>query len=151
MDTESSTDSSREPTARHHSSRHVRALLIIIGTISAITGIIGIILPLLPTTPFLLLAAACYARSSERFYNRLLANRWFGPSIRRWRETRTISPKSKRNAVIIVLASFSPTIIFIVDTLVARVILSCMALGLIIIILCLPSSASVEDREDRGG
>lgn len=135
----------------HHSSRHVRALLIIVGTVSAVTGIIGIIVPLLPTTPFLLLAAACYARSSERFYNGLLANRWFGPSIRRWRETRTVSPKSKRNAVIIVLLSFSPTIIFIVDKPLARVILSCMALGLIIIILYLPSSAESKRPGERPG
>ncbi len=141
MDTEGSTDSSTEAGVVHHSSRHIRALLIIVGTISAIIGIIGIILPLLPTTPFLLLAAACYARSSKRFYNHLLANRWFGPSIRQWRETRTVAPGSKRNAVIIVLLSFSPTIIFIVDEPIARVILSGMALGLIIIILWLPSSA----------
>ncbi len=140
MDTESSTDRTTDPAALHHSSRHVRALLIVIGTISLVTGIVGIILPLLPTTPFLLLAAACYARSSERFYNGLLANRYFGPPIRQWREERTVTPKSKRNAVIIVVLSFSPTIVFVVGTPIARIILSLMALGLITIILRLPSS-----------
>jgi hypothetical protein len=114
-------------------------VLIVVGTVSLVTGIVGIILPLLPTTPFLLLAAACYARSSKRFYNGLLANRWFGPPIRQWREEGTVSSKSKRNAVIVVLLSFSPTILFIVDKPLFRIILSLMALGLITIILCLPS------------
>ncbi len=117
----------------------MRALLIVVGTVSLVTGIVGIILPLLPTTPFLLLAAACYARSSERFYNGLLANRWFGPPIREWREEHTVSTRSKRNAVIIVLLSFIPTILFIVEIPLARIILSGMALGLIMIILSLPS------------
>ena len=140
MDTQSSADRTTDPGALHHSSRHIRALLIVIGTIFLVTGIIGIVLPLLPTTPFLLLAAACYARSSERFYNGLLSNRYFGPPIREWRETRTVSRASKRNAVIIVVLSFSPTIVFIVDKPLVRIILSLMALGLITIILYLPSS-----------
>jgi hypothetical protein len=141
LDTQSSADRTTEPRALHHSSRHIRLLLIVIGTVSLVTGIIGIILPLLPTTPFLLLAAACYARSSERFYNGLLANRWFGPPIRQWREKRTVSPKSKRNAVIIVLLSFIPTILFVVEITLARIVLSLMAIGLITIILSLPSGA----------
>ena len=123
-----------------HASRHVRALLIVAGTVCAVTGIIGIVLPLLPTTPFLLLAAACYARSSDRFYNGLLANRYFGPPIREWRSTHTVSRKNKRNAVIVVLVSFSTTILFAVDKTALRLILSLVALGLITIILLLPGS-----------
>ena len=63
-----------------------RSLLLIVGTLSAVLGTLGIFVPILPTTPFLLLAAYCYARSSERFYQRLLANRWFGEYIRNYRE-----------------------------------------------------------------
>jgi hypothetical protein len=140
-DTESTADRAEGRGAAHHPSRHIRALLIVIGTVSAVTGIIGIVLPLLPTTPFLLLAAACYARSSERFYNGLLANRYFGPPIREWRETRTVSRRNKRNAVIVVIISFGATLAFAVDKPLARIILSLMALGLIAIILCLPSPA----------
>ncbi len=138
-DTERTTDRTRGPGAMQHPSRHIRALLIVIGTVSAVTGIIGIVLPLLPTTPFLLIAAACYARSSERFYNWLLENRYFGPPIREWRETRTVSRRTKRTAVIMVLLSFGATLAFAVDNPLARIILSLMALGLITIILYLPS------------
>lgn len=136
MDTERAVDRTRGAV---HPSRHIRALLIVIGTVFAVTGIVGIVLPLLPTTPFLLLAAACYARSSERFYNMLLDNRYFGPPIREWRDTRTVSRHTKRNAVIMVLLSFGATIAFAVDKPLARIILSLMALGLITIILYLPS------------
>jgi hypothetical protein len=114
-----------------------------------VTGIIGIVLPLLPTTPFLLLAAACYARSSERFYNWLLDNRYFGPPIREWRETRTVSRRNKRNAVIVVIISFGATLVFAVDKPLARIILSLMALGLITIILCLPSTPPVKAHKKR--
>jgi uncharacterized membrane protein YbaN (DUF454 family) len=63
---------------RKYTNKGIRYLLIILGTISLTLGIIGIVLPLLPTTPFLLLAVTCYARSSDKFYNWLLTNRWFG-------------------------------------------------------------------------
>jgi uncharacterized membrane protein YbaN (DUF454 family) len=68
--------------------RLLRWLLSLLGTFSLGLGIIGIFLPILPTTPFLLLAAACYARSSKRFYDWLLSNRWFGAYIRNYREGR---------------------------------------------------------------
>jgi len=61
-------------------------LLKIAGTVFLILGGVGVVLPLLPTTPFLLLAAVCYARSSERLYRWLLYNRWFGSYIRNWHE-----------------------------------------------------------------
>ncbi|HAC35584.1 MAG TPA: DUF454 domain-containing protein, partial [Gammaproteobacteria bacterium] len=56
------------------SNRGIRVLLLVAGGLSVALGTIGIFLPLLPTTPFLLLAAACYLRSSERFYNWLVSH-----------------------------------------------------------------------------
>ena len=61
------------------------------GTACVALGVVGIFLPALPTTPFLLLAAFCYARSSKRFYNWLITNRWCGAYIRNYREGRGIS------------------------------------------------------------
>lgn len=63
-----------------------KTFLFLGGSIALILGCIGIVLPILPTTPFLLLAAACYALSSERFYNWLINNRVFGFYIRNYRE-----------------------------------------------------------------
>jgi hypothetical protein len=78
-----------------------KIVLIACGTISVALGVLGVFLPLLPTTPFLLLAAACFARSSEKLYDRLLGNRWFGHYIRDYRDGKGIPPR--RVAVAIAL------------------------------------------------
>ena len=70
--------------------RLTRTLLIVSGTLCVALAALGLFLPVLPTTPFLLLAAVCYARSSERFYHWLVTNRWFGAYIRNYREGRGI-------------------------------------------------------------
>ncbi len=77
------------------SNRAMRPLLIGCGTLCVGLGTLGILLPLLPTTPFLLLAAWCYARSSRRFYRWLLTNSWFGGYIRNYRAGRGIPLKQK--------------------------------------------------------
>jgi uncharacterized membrane protein YbaN (DUF454 family) len=63
-----------------------RAVLIAAGTLCVALAALGALLPVLPTTPFLLLAAACYIRSSKRLYDWLLNNRIFGAYLRRYRE-----------------------------------------------------------------
>ena len=70
--------------------RLTRTLLIAGGTLCVALAVLGLFLPVLPTTPFLLLAAVCYARSSERFYHWLVTNRWFGAYIRNYREGRGV-------------------------------------------------------------
>lgn len=65
-----------------------RKLLTLVGFLSTGLGFLGIFLPLVPTTPFLLVAAYCFARSSDRHYQRLLDNRWFGRYIRDYRAGR---------------------------------------------------------------
>lgn len=66
-----------------------------LGTLSVAMGIIGVVLPGWPTTIFLIIAAACYARSSQRMYDRILNNRAFGPHVRRFRETGTMPFRAK--------------------------------------------------------
>lgn len=73
----------------------MKVLYIIIGTLSLALGIIGIFLPLLPTTPFLLLTAALYVRSSPRLYDRLLRQKHLGPYIRNFRENKAIPLRAK--------------------------------------------------------
>ena len=64
----------------------LRWLYVGAGSVMVVLGIIGLLLPIVPTTPFLLLAAFCYARGSARVYRWLLTNRFFGEYIRAWRD-----------------------------------------------------------------
>ena len=70
-------------------------LLMICGLAAVGLGVFGIFLPLLPTTPFLLLAAACFLRSSDRLYDWLIHHRWFGRTIRQYREHKAVSLQTK--------------------------------------------------------
>lgn len=70
-----------------------------LGTLSLGMGIIGVALPGWPTTIFLIIAAACYARSSQRMYDRILNNRVFGPRVRRFRETGSMPLRAKAFAL----------------------------------------------------
>lgn len=88
------------------SKRGVRVFWRAGGTISLALGIFGILLPLLPTTPFLLLAAYCFGRSSPRLHRWLLDHPRLGPPIRRWRERGAISKKSKALAALAMAAAF---------------------------------------------
>ena len=73
----------------------MRILLIVCGFMAMILGIMGIFLPLLPTTPFLLLAAACFFRSSPRLYQWLINHKQMGPYICNFREHKAIPLKAK--------------------------------------------------------
>lgn len=70
-------------------------LYILVGSISLALGILGIFLPVLPTTPFLLLAATCYVRSSYRLYRWLVSHRYLGTYIRGFLKDRAIPLKAK--------------------------------------------------------
>ena len=87
------------PESELHPSLVVRVVLWTIGSIALLLGIIGIFLPGLPTTPFVLVAAACYARASERFYPRLIANPTVGPLIIEWRRHHSIPYRIKVIAI----------------------------------------------------
>ncbi|WP_339528636.1 YbaN family protein [Pseudomonas mucidolens] len=77
----------------------VRYALLAIGWLSVVLGVIGIFLPVLPTTPFLLLAAACFARSSPRFYAWLVQHPRLGPWIRDYLDGNGIPLKGKAYAI----------------------------------------------------
>jgi uncharacterized membrane protein YbaN (DUF454 family) len=109
--------------------------LIIAGTLFLGIGILGIFLPLLPATPFFLLAAACYARSSKRLYSWILTNRWFGSYIRNYREGKGISLKIKLLSISLLLVAIGYSAIFVVHGLFGRIILILIAIGVTIHIL----------------
>ncbi|OGA17783.1 MAG: hypothetical protein A3I63_09960 [Betaproteobacteria bacterium RIFCSPLOWO2_02_FULL_66_14] len=99
---------------RLHDSPAVRALLWSAGSLCVALGVIGLFLPVLPTTPFMLLAAACYARASERFYRWLLTHRVFGPTVREWRRHRSIPWRTKLWAIVLMSATLATSIVFFV-------------------------------------
>ncbi|NQU27807.1 MAG: DUF454 family protein, partial [Candidatus Marinimicrobia bacterium] len=72
-----------------------KGLLILIGILLVVLATVGIFLPLLPTTPFLLLAAACFFRSSDRLYRWLITHKWFGLYIKNYREHKAITKGAK--------------------------------------------------------
>jgi uncharacterized protein len=80
-------------------------LLKIIGTLCVLLGILGILLPLLPATPFFLLASACYVRSSEKLYNRLIENRYIGTYIKNFQHKRGLPLRAKLYTLILLWAS----------------------------------------------
>jgi uncharacterized protein len=104
-------------------SRAVRTVLVVVGTVALGFGVLGIVVPVLPTTPFLLLAAACYARASDRLYTWLLGQRTLGPVIVRWRESRTMDPRVKVRALVVVVVTFGLSII-LVEEVVMRALLA---------------------------
>jgi uncharacterized membrane protein YbaN (DUF454 family) len=105
-----------------------RQLLLAAGTLSLAIGIVGIVVPLLPTTPFLLLAAGCYLRSSQRFYNWLMGNRFFGNYIRNYIEGRGIPVKVKLFIIILLWVTIGISIWLVAKPLVT-VILLIVAVG----------------------
>lgn len=84
-----------------------RVLLVALGTVACLLGVVGIVVPLLPTTPFLLLAAALYCRSSPRLYDRLLGHRRLGPYVRHFREERALPLRVKVVSVSLVWLTLS--------------------------------------------
>lgn len=104
---------------RKHDSRIVRAVLVVLGLLCVGLGVAGLFLPLLPGTPFFLLAAACFARASTRFYNWLLNNPTVGPTVREWQAHRAIAYRTKIWAIVLMCGTLAvSTVFFVKDPLV---------------------------------
>ena len=84
-----------------------KIFLLSLGTISLVLGCLGIFLPLLPTTPFLLLSAFCFSKSSEKFHKALLENKIFGQYIRDYQEKKGVTLKNKIIAISILVISIT--------------------------------------------
>lgn len=106
-----------------------RRLLIAGGTLSTGLGIIGIFVPILPTTPFLLLAAACYMRSSERLYQWLINNKILGAYVRHYIEGRGMPVRIKIFTILLLWLTIGLTITFAVQNIAVRIVLICVAIG----------------------
>lgn len=123
----------------------MKALLVACGTLCVVLGVLGIFLPLLPTTVFLLMAAACYARSSERFYQKLVGSRWLGSYIRNHREGRGMRRRDKAITLVMLWAGIGATMIWTAESLWLRVLLLAIAAGVTAHVVRLPAFRLTSD------
>lgn len=137
---------------RKHNSLALRLFFAGLGTLFVVLGVAGIFLPVLPTTPFLLLAAGCYARSSSRVYNWLLNHSMLGPIILEWRRYRSMPYRAKIIALALIALSFTVSIVFFVPYWQAQLAMAVSGLLLGTWIYRIPSRDDPRHRsEDDGG
>jgi uncharacterized membrane protein YbaN (DUF454 family) len=122
----------------------LRWALMFSGFLATTLGVIGIFLPVLPTVPFLLLALACFARSSEQFYNWLLDHSHLGPIIRPYINGQGMTRASKVKAIALVWASISLSAFYLVELDWVRWLLLLISCGVTLYLLKLPV---IEDKD----
>jgi len=116
-----------------------RLMLIAAGLICVGLGALGILLPGLPTTPFLLLAAYCFARSSERFHSWLLNHRWFGSYVSNFESGRGMTRPAKATTLLVMWLSFGITIVLFVPVVWGQASMFLLAVATSVYIMRLPT------------
>jgi len=112
-----------------------KILYVILGSISLVLGTLGIFLPLLPTTPFYLLTAWLYMRGSEKLYNKVMSNKYFGTIVRNFQEDKSIPLRTKVIIISMLWGTISLSAFFAVSVWWVRIILFAIAIGVTIHIL----------------
>lgn len=107
----------------------MKLLYAILGSVSLCLGVVGIFLPLLPTTPFLLLAAALYFRSSPRLYQWLINQKYLGPYIRNFREYNAIPLQAKIISISLIWITMLYCIFFLIPNIWIKIIFLLIASG----------------------
>jgi uncharacterized membrane protein YbaN (DUF454 family) len=136
-----------EPGNKHVKSELLRWILICCGWISIAAGVIGIFLPLVPTVPFLLLAVACFARSSVRFHRWLVDHNHLGPLLRDYLNGTGVPLRAKRIAIGMIWVSFPASTFLFAHALWLKILLITIAVGATIYLLTLPTSS--EEKHQR--
>ncbi len=121
-----------------------KRLLLVAGTVSMAAGIIGIFMPILPTTPFLLLAAACYMRSSDRFYRWLVNNKLLGAYIRHYIKGTGMPLKAKLFTILLLWITISLSIWIGTENSVVRIVLIIVATGVTLHIILIKPKKKTE-------
>jgi uncharacterized membrane protein YbaN (DUF454 family) len=116
-----------------------RTIYFVLGTISFAIACIGVVLPLLPTTPFVLLAVACYLRSSKRTYNWLMNHKLFGQYIKNYFEGKGMSLRAKVISLAFLWTIMAYSALFVMPILIAQVILLIVALAVTLHLTILPT------------
>lgn len=119
-------------------SQTTRLLLVGAGALALFLGAAGAILPLLPTTPFVLVAAACFARSSPSFHRALRDSRLFGALLREWEDHRSIPRRAKTRALIIIVLVFAASMTWAIESTGPRLAMGVGGLVLVVFLARLP-------------
>lgn len=105
-----------------------KALLVFLGSVSLCIGIAGIFIPGLPTTPFLLLTAGLYVRSSDRLYERLISDRYVGHYISDYRKRKGMTLKSKIISISVMWVMITVSCTFFLELLPGRILVVMLGL-----------------------
>lgn len=119
-----------------------KILLTTAGLVFVALAAIGVVLPGIPTTPFLLVAAACFAKSSPKLYAKLLNNRIFGPLIKNWRDTRSI-PRRVKIISLVTMALAATFSLLTLPTLTMKLVLIAVMVFPVLFILRLRETESL--------
>ena len=136
LDDISNTDSMREDDYRN---KVKRGFYFVFGTVFWSLGGLGVFLPVLPTTPFLLLSAACYYRSSKRMHIWMLNNRWFGNYLKNYAEGKGISLKAKLFTLSLLWMLIIYSVFFAVNNTIVQLVLLSIAIGVTVHLIRLPT------------
>ena len=116
-----------------------KALWIALGSFFVALAAVGVALPGIPTTPFLILAAACYIRSSQKLYDWLISNKTFGPYLKNYREGKGIPKKAKVLAISMIILFVGSSVIFGIENLNLKITVGILGLtGLLYVIFKVP-------------
>jgi len=122
-----------------HPRREMRWVFLGLGVGFVALGVAGIFLPLLPTTPFMLLATACFARSSDRFYHWLLDHPLLGATVREWQQHRSIPRRTKWIAIVTMAATLAVSVLFFIPHVALQIALALFGAVLAIYLYRIPS------------
>ncbi|OFW62010.1 MAG: hypothetical protein A2133_09160 [Actinobacteria bacterium RBG_16_64_13] len=118
-------------------SRLRRGLFLVGGSLALAVGILGVVLPVLPTTPFLIVAAACYARGSLRCYRWLVSNRVFGRYLDDYLNGRGVTWRVKAGVVLFLWGMITVTAVLLAEALWLRILLFAVAAAVTVHIVML--------------
>jgi uncharacterized protein len=125
----------------------LKPLLIFLGSLSVLLGLVGIVFPLIPTTPFLLLAAFFYARSSEKLYNWLLNAKWLGEYIKSFQEGKGIPLRAKYISILVLWTTSGYSVFFLIPIIWVKGIMIAIVLYITYFIWSIKSKAEKSESE----
>ncbi|MGB9754557.1 MAG: DUF454 domain-containing protein [Roseiflexus castenholzii] len=132
----------RSPMSSASSHRLLRPLLLVGGTLFLVLGVLGAFLPVLPATPFFLLAAALFFRSSPRLYRWMIGHPLISPHLQRFQQERAMTMRAKATVLGLAWVMLLSAAIFLVDSLFMRMVLIGLAIIKTIVIVRLKTSRS---------